>query len=41
MQNLDIIEGVYNNHIECALQLFGIDFEFDKAGHITVGFTND
>ena len=66
MQNLDIIESVYNNHIEsfnrainenkgdsvhfeygylcgieCVLQLFGIDFEFDKDGHITVGFTND
>lgn len=61
MQNLDILEGVYNDHIEafnCALnedrgyrinfeygylcgieyvlQLFGVVFEFDKAGYITI-----
>lgn len=61
MQNLDILEGVYNDHIEffnralnedkgyrinfeygylCGveyvLQLFGVEFEFDKAGYITI-----
>lgn len=61
MQNLDILEGVYNDHIEffnralnedkgyrinfeygylCGieyvLQLFGIEFEFDKSGYITI-----
>lgn len=61
MQNLDILEGVYNDHIELfnralnedkgyrinfeygylcgieyVLQLFGIVFEFDKAGYITI-----
>lgn len=61
MQNLDILEGVYNDHIEAfnralnedrgyrinfeygylcgieyVLQLFGVDFEFDKAGYITI-----
>lgn len=61
MQNLDIIEGVYNDHIESfnrainenkgnsvhfeygylcgierVLQLFAIDFKFDKAGYITI-----
>lgn len=61
MQNLDILEGVYNDHIEAfnratdenkgyrinfeygylcgieyVLQLFGVEFEFDKAGYITI-----
>lgn len=61
MQNLDILEGVYNDHIESfnratdenkgyrvnfeygylcgieyVLQLFGVDFEFDNAGYITI-----
>lgn len=61
MKNLDILEGVYNDHInsfnrainedkgnivhfeygylcsiEYVLQLFGIEFEFDKAGYITI-----
>lgn len=61
MKNLDILEGVYNDHIESfnrainedkgssvhfeygylcgveyVLQLFGIEFEFDKAGYITI-----
>lgn len=61
MQNLDILEGVYNDHIdsfnralnedrgyrinfeygylcgvEYVLQLFGVVFEFDKAGYITI-----
>lgn len=61
MLNLDILEGVYNDHIEAfnralnedkgyrinfeygylcgieyVLQLFGIEFEFDKAGYITI-----
>lgn len=61
MQNLDILEGVYNDHIEAfnratddnrgnsvhfeygylcgieyVLQLFAIEFEFDKAGYITI-----
>ena len=61
MQNLDILEGVYNDHIEAfnratdenkgyrvnfeygylcgieyVLQLFGVDFEFDNAGYITI-----
>lgn len=66
MQNLDILEGVYNDHIEffnratdenkgyrvnfeygylCGieyvLQLFGVDFEFNNAGYITIGLNND
>lgn len=61
MQKLDILEGVYNDHIEAfnratdenkgyrvnfeygylcgieyVLQLFGVDFEFDNAGYITI-----
>lgn len=61
MKNLDILEGVYNDHIEAfnratdenkgyrinfefgylcgieyVLQLFGIEFEFDKSGYITI-----